>query len=96
MQYIFYNYKIVYLFIYPEPLRTSDPDGYLAKLQKAKQKPIYKEYTLKDYKNLKKDVKLGGLGPDQDTVYERVGIDSVTNAAIYTPNWACWGVAVRL
>ncbi|XP_072033037.1 LOW QUALITY PROTEIN: uncharacterized protein [Amphiura filiformis] len=53
------------------PLRTSDPDGYLVKLQKAKQGPQYKEYTIKDYRNLKKDMRLGGLGPDAEVVSER-------------------------
>ena len=26
----------------------------------------YKEYTLKDYRKMKKEVRLGGLGPDLD------------------------------
>ena len=54
------------------PLRISDPDGYLVKMQKAKQGPQYREYTLKDYRNLKKDMRLGGLGPDHEVVAERV------------------------
>ncbi|XP_003724833.2 uncharacterized protein LOC100892537 isoform X2 [Strongylocentrotus purpuratus] len=49
-------------------LRTSDPDGYLTKLQKQKQGPQYRPYTLKDFQNLKKDFKLGGLGPDKETM----------------------------
>ncbi|XP_063960125.1 serine/arginine repetitive matrix protein 2-like isoform X1 [Lytechinus pictus] len=49
-------------------LRTSDPDGYLLKLQKQKQGPQYKPYTLKDFQNLKKDFKFGGLGPDKETM----------------------------
>lgn len=53
-------------------LRTSDPDGYLTKLQKQKQGPQYRPYTLKDFQNLKKDFKLGGLGPDKETMGYRV------------------------
>ena len=34
----------------------------------------YKEYTLDDYKKLKKEVKLGGLGPDleNETLKQKV------------------------
>ncbi|XP_071477808.1 uncharacterized protein [Diadema antillarum] len=49
-------------------LRTSDPDGYVMRLQKQKQGPQYRPYTLKDFQNLKKDFKLGGLGPDKDSI----------------------------
>ncbi|XP_033098294.1 jhy protein homolog [Anneissia japonica] len=49
-----------------DELRKSDPDGYLAKMQKSKQGPQYKQYTLKDYQKLKVDTKLGGLGPDTE------------------------------
>ncbi|KAJ8399004.1 hypothetical protein AAFF_G00416710 [Aldrovandia affinis] len=48
-------------------IKRSSSDGYLAQLEKQKQlkeKIAYKEYTLKDYKALKQDVKLGGLGPN--------------------------------
>ncbi|KAF5895125.1 jhy protein [Clarias magur] len=48
------------------PLRRSCSEGYLAQLKKQKQiqaKTNYKVYTLKDYKNLNRDMKLGGLGP---------------------------------
>ena len=35
----------------------------------------YKEYTLRDYRKMKKEVKLGGLGPDLDSedAKEKVG-----------------------
>ncbi|XP_076803125.1 uncharacterized protein LOC143447079 isoform X2 [Clavelina lepadiformis] len=47
-------------------LSDSEEGGgsYLLQYQRKKQKPGYKRYTLSDYKNLKKDVNLGGLGPD--------------------------------
>ncbi|XP_061105863.1 jhy protein homolog isoform X1 [Conger conger] len=48
-------------------MQRSISEGYLAQLEKQRQlkeKTAYKAYTLKDYKALKKDVKLGGLGPD--------------------------------
>ncbi|XP_022097552.1 uncharacterized protein LOC110983012 isoform X2 [Acanthaster planci] len=53
------------------PLRKSDPDGYMARLLKQKQPPQYKEYTLKDYRNLKNDIRLGGLGPDPELISEK-------------------------
>ncbi|XP_078415000.1 jhy protein homolog [Cetorhinus maximus] len=49
-------------------------DGYLAqmeKINKLKEKNNYKPYTLRDYKSLKQDVKLGGLGPDCDSAQEK-------------------------
>ncbi|XP_033641474.1 uncharacterized protein LOC117301553 [Asterias rubens] len=52
-------------------LRKSDPDGYAARLLKQKQPPQYKQYTIKDYRNLKSDIKLGGLGPDPELVSEK-------------------------
>ncbi|KAL4608700.1 hypothetical protein GN956_G24595 [Arapaima gigas] len=48
-------------------LRRSISEGYLAKLEKQKQlkeRTGYKAYTLKDYRSLQKDIKLGGLGPN--------------------------------
>ncbi|KAJ8267108.1 hypothetical protein GJAV_G00138550 [Gymnothorax javanicus] len=48
-------------------IHRSNSDGYLAQLERRKQlkeKTTYKEYTLKDYKALRQDVKLGGLGPN--------------------------------
>nr|XP_002731764.2 PREDICTED: chromatin modification-related protein eaf-1-like [Saccoglossus kowalevskii] len=51
--------------------RTSQEDGYLARLQKQKSPPQYKQYTLKDYRNLKSDIKMGGLGPDIETMQQR-------------------------
>ncbi|XP_038062340.1 LOW QUALITY PROTEIN: uncharacterized protein LOC119732808 [Patiria miniata] len=53
------------------PLRKSDPDSYTARLLKQKQPPQYKEYTIKDYRNLKSDIRLGGLGPDPDLITEK-------------------------
>ncbi|XP_043936793.1 jhy protein homolog [Protopterus annectens] len=35
-----------------------------------REKHIYKPYTLSDYKNLKQDIKLGGLGPDYHSAQE--------------------------
>ncbi|XP_038635116.1 jhy protein homolog isoform X2 [Scyliorhinus canicula] len=49
-------------------------DGYLAqmeKINKLKEKNAYKPYTLRDYKSLKQDVKLGGLGPDYNSAQEK-------------------------
>ncbi|KAJ8034911.1 Jhy protein-like [Holothuria leucospilota] len=52
-------------------LRVSDPNGYLMKMQKQRQPPTYKEYTVKDYRALKRDIRLGGLGPDTELIQER-------------------------
>ena len=39
--------------------------GYMSQYDKQRQHKVdYKEYTLDDYKKLKKEVRLGGLGPD--------------------------------
>ncbi|KAG7483582.1 hypothetical protein MATL_G00039890 [Megalops atlanticus] len=49
------------------PIQRSSSEGYLAQLVRQKQlkeKTTYKAYSLKDYKALKQDVKLGGLGPN--------------------------------
>ncbi|XP_071761384.1 jhy protein homolog [Centroberyx gerrardi] len=49
------------------PIQRSSSDGYLAHMEKQKQQRerlTYKAYTLKDYKQLKQDVNLRGLGPD--------------------------------
>ncbi|PIK40645.1 hypothetical protein BSL78_22498 [Apostichopus japonicus] len=54
-----------------EQLRVSDPNGYLMKLHKQREPPNYKEYTVKDYRALKRDIRLGGLGPDPELVHER-------------------------
>ncbi|KAJ8347605.1 hypothetical protein SKAU_G00261940 [Synaphobranchus kaupii] len=48
-------------------IQRSSSEGYLAQLERQKQrreKATYKAYTLKDYKALKQDVQLGGLGPN--------------------------------
>ncbi|XP_044078909.1 jhy protein homolog [Siniperca chuatsi] len=49
------------------PIRKSSSDGYLVQMEKQKQlrlRGTYKAYTLKDYKQLKSDINLRGLGPD--------------------------------
>ncbi|XP_029923979.1 jhy protein homolog [Myripristis murdjan] len=53
------------------PIHRSSSDGYLAQMDKQKQlreKISYKAYTLKDYKQLKHDVHLRGLGPDYTAI----------------------------
>ncbi|CAM9864954.1 jhy protein homolog [Lampetra fluviatilis] len=53
------------------PLVTRcNSDGCLDRLQT--QLKNYKEYTLQDYKNLKQDIKLGGLGPDCTSVKKKL------------------------
>ena len=61
---------------WPSSLTTSDSCLFInvcCQLQKEKEKaermqqgPTYKVYTMKDYKKLKLEYKLGGLGPSQD------------------------------
>lgn len=53
-------------------------DGYLAQLQKAQNRPVIKTYTLKDYRNFKKDAipnsstNTGKLGPDfESDIYKQ-------------------------
>uniref|UniRef100_A0A4W5MN77 Uncharacterized protein n=1 Tax=Hucho hucho TaxID=62062 RepID=A0A4W5MN77_9TELE len=51
-------------------MQRSSSEAYLAQMRREKQlkeRVIYKAYTLKDYKQLKQDVYLGGLGPDYTT-----------------------------
>ncbi|KAK5859278.1 hypothetical protein PBY51_003357 [Eleginops maclovinus] len=58
----------------PSPGNTESPfhtDGYLLQLDRQKQlrtRATYKAYSLKDYKQLKSDVNLRGLGPDYKAV----------------------------
>ena len=67
------NFPLTYLFpIDDSSVRKSDPDSYTARLLKQKQPPQYKQYTIDDYRNLKKDITLGGLGPDPELVSEKV------------------------
>ncbi|XP_048872388.1 jhy protein homolog isoform X2 [Brienomyrus brachyistius] len=50
-------------------IRRSSSEGYLAQMEKQKklkERMGYKAYTLKDYKSLQKDIKLGGLGPNYE------------------------------
>uniref|UniRef100_A0A4W3H4N5 Uncharacterized protein n=1 Tax=Callorhinchus milii TaxID=7868 RepID=A0A4W3H4N5_CALMI len=52
----------------------SNSEGYLAQMEKIKnlkEKPKYKPYSLKSYKELKQDIKLGGLGPDYQAAQEK-------------------------
>nr|CAB3260881.1 uncharacterized protein LOC100176163 [Phallusia mammillata] len=55
--------------------RASDDAGgsYLEQYERQKQKAKYKRYTLEDYKNLKRDLNLGGLGPDLLSAKEKMG-----------------------
>ncbi|XP_045894813.1 jhy protein homolog isoform X2 [Micropterus dolomieu] len=49
------------------PIHRSSSDGYLVQMEKQKQlrmRVTYKAYSLKDYKQLKSDINLRGLGPD--------------------------------
>ena len=43
-------------------------------LKNKKREANYKQYTLKDYRSLRKEIKLGGLGPnlENETVKEKV------------------------
>nr|XP_039248676.1 uncharacterized protein LOC120326449 isoform X2 [Styela clava] len=52
---------------------SPDRNGYLEQHERQRKKFQYKIYTLNDYKNLKKDVKLGGLGPDLESAREKHG-----------------------
>ncbi|XP_065115456.1 jhy protein homolog isoform X2 [Paramisgurnus dabryanus] len=46
------------------PIHRSSSEGYLSQMERHIQaKTTYKPYTLKDYKNMRQEVKLGGLGP---------------------------------
>uniref|UniRef100_A0A8C1IDN8 Junctional cadherin complex regulator n=1 Tax=Cyprinus carpio TaxID=7962 RepID=A0A8C1IDN8_CYPCA len=56
------------------PIHRSSSEGYLSQMEKHRQlraNSNYKAYTLKDYKNMKQEVKLGGLGPT-NTIPEAV------------------------
>ncbi|XP_072514708.1 jhy protein homolog isoform X2 [Salminus brasiliensis] len=57
----------------PNAIQRSYSDGYLAQLEKQRQLKarMYKAYTLKDYRSLNQEVKLGGLGPS-NTVDENM------------------------
>ncbi|XP_067909985.1 jhy protein homolog isoform X2 [Heterodontus francisci] len=49
-------------------------DSYLAQMEKVNklnEKNNHKPYTLRDYKDLKQDMKLGGLGPDYKSAQEK-------------------------
>ncbi|CAM4729870.1 unnamed protein product [Leuciscus chuanchicus] len=56
------------------PIHRSSSEGYLSQMEKLRQlkaKTNYTAYTLKDYKCMKQEVKLGGLGPT-NTIPEAV------------------------
>lgn len=56
------------------PIHRSSSEGYLSQMEKYRQlkaKTNYKAYTLKDYKDMRQEVKLGGLGP-ANTIPEAV------------------------
>ncbi|XP_043106173.1 jhy protein homolog [Puntigrus tetrazona] len=56
------------------PIHKSSSEGYLSQMEKQRQlkaQSNYKAYTLKDYKNMRQEVKLGGLGPT-NTIPEAV------------------------
>ncbi len=57
--------------------RRDGTGSYADNYRNKKNKKIeYKEYTVDDYRKMKKEVRLGGLGPDldNDNTKERVGI----------------------
>ncbi|XP_051257486.1 jhy protein homolog isoform X1 [Dicentrarchus labrax] len=52
-------------------IHRSSSDGYLVQMEKQKQlraRLTYKAYSLKDYKQLKSDINLRGLGPDYSVI----------------------------
>ncbi|XP_026129576.1 jhy protein homolog isoform X1 [Carassius auratus] len=56
------------------PIHKSSSEGYLSQMEKQRQlkaQSNYKAYSLKDYKNMKQEVRLGGLGPT-NTIPEAV------------------------
>ncbi|XP_076606583.1 jhy protein homolog [Chaetodon auriga] len=53
------------------PIHRSSSDGYLIQMEKQKQlkaRVTYKAYSLKDYKQLKSDIHVQGLGPDYKAI----------------------------
>ncbi|XP_032388945.1 jhy protein homolog isoform X2 [Etheostoma spectabile] len=53
------------------PIHSSCSDSYLGQMEKQKQlrtRVAYKAYSLKDYKQLKSDINLRGLGPDYSAI----------------------------
>ncbi|XP_051895956.1 jhy protein homolog [Pristis pectinata] len=58
----------------PPSMIRCNSDGYLAQMEKVnklKGKKHFKPYTMRDHKDLKLNVKLGGLGPDYKSVQEK-------------------------
>ncbi|KAI3373174.1 hypothetical protein L3Q82_006368 [Scortum barcoo] len=58
-------------------IHRSGSDGYLVQMEKQKQlraRVTYKAYSLKDYKQLKSDINLQGLGPDY-TAIEKTALE---------------------
>uniref|UniRef100_UPI00398EA6FA jhy protein homolog isoform X2 n=1 Tax=Pristiophorus japonicus TaxID=55135 RepID=UPI00398EA6FA len=59
---------------HPATITRCNSDGYLAQMEKVnklKEKNNCKHSTLRNYKDLKQDVKLGGLGPDFKSAQEK-------------------------
>ena len=53
----------------PKSLPEEEQGSYMDQYQRQRNhKANYKTYTLKDYRSLKREVKLGGLGPEVDTM----------------------------
>ncbi|XP_069750641.1 jhy protein homolog isoform X2 [Narcine bancroftii] len=58
----------------PTSLTRSNSDGYLAQMEKVnklKEKKHFKHYAVRDHKDLKQDIKLGGLGTDYKSIQEK-------------------------
>ena len=61
---------------YSQPSDGGAGGGYMDQLKGKKKETNYKQYTLRDYKSLKTDIRLGGLGPnlENETVKEKVRV----------------------
>ncbi|KAG1970497.1 jhy protein homolog isoform X2 [Pimephales promelas] len=74
------------------PIHRSSSEGYLSQMEKLRQlkaKTNYKAYTLKDYKDMKQEVKLGGLGPTNtipEAVAEKIRRQKLYSNVIHEQN----------
>ncbi|XP_042588707.1 jhy protein homolog isoform X2 [Cyprinus carpio] len=74
------------------PIHKSSSEGYLSQMEKQRQlkaQSNYKAYTLKDYKNMKQEVKLGGLGPTNtipEAVAEKIRRQKLYSNVIHEQN----------
>ncbi|XP_016118692.1 uncharacterized protein C11orf63-like isoform X1 [Sinocyclocheilus grahami] len=74
------------------PIHRSSSEGYLSQMEKHRQLKAnsnYKAYTLKDYKNMKQEVKLGGLGPTNtipEAVAEKIRRQKLYSNVIHEQN----------